>query len=137
MEWTWKKILITMGVFVGIIVLPIYLCSNGMMDYYQVRIDRDPNTNFSRWLQIKSADTCYNTMRPERSVEYYRRFLERYPTDERRPHAKFRLALSLEGAGRNADAIRAFEEFATEYPSHPDRAEADKSIDRIKYIKPK
>ena len=136
MEWGWKKILGTMGVFVGIIVLPIWLCSNGMMDYYQKRIDRDPNTNFSKWLQMKSADTCFSTMRPERAVDYYRRFLERYPTDERRPHAKFRVASALEDAGRNADAIRAYEEFLTEYPAHSDAVEANKAIDRIKYIKP-
>jgi outer membrane protein assembly factor BamD (BamD/ComL family) len=137
MEWGWKKILTTMGVFVFIIVMPVVLCSNGCMDYYQKRIDRDPNTDFSKWLQIKSADTCYTTMRPERAVDYYRRFLERYPTDERRPHAKFRMAAALEDAGRNADAIRAYEEFGTEYPTHADKVEADKAIDRIKYIKPK
>jgi outer membrane protein assembly factor BamD (BamD/ComL family) len=137
MEWTWKKILTTLGVFIGVFVLPFYLCSNGMMDYYQKRIDRDPNTNFSKWLQIKSADVCYATMRPERSVDYYRRFLERYPNDERRPYAKLRLGLSLEGASRDQDAIRVFEEFLTEYPNHPDKEEANKSVDRIKYVKPK
>jgi tetratricopeptide (TPR) repeat protein len=137
MEWTMKKIIITTSIFVGLIVLPFILCSNGMMDYYQKRIDRDPNTGFSKWLQIKSADVCYTTMRPERAVDYYRRFLERYPTDERRPHAKLRLGLSLEGAGRNADAIRVFEEYMTEYPDREDRQDAANSIDRIKYVKPK
>lgn len=137
MEWTWKKIGITMGIFIGVIVLPFYLCSNGMMDSYQRRIDRDPNTNFSKWLQIKSADVCYSSMRPERAVDYYRRFLERYPTDERRPHAKLRYGLALEGAGRNADALRVFEEYLKEYPDREDRKDAEQSIDRIKYVKPK
>lgn len=136
MEWSWKKILITLGTFVGIIVLPIYLCSNGMMDYYQKRIDREPNTNFNKWLQIASADVCYKTMRPELSAEYYRRFRDRYKDDPRRPYAFLRYAKSLEDCGRNADAIEEYKRYMEEYPEREDSKEAFNGIDRIKYVKP-
>jgi tetratricopeptide (TPR) repeat protein len=137
MEFTWKKLLVICGIFVGLIVLPVWLCSNPMMESYQKRIDRNPNTNFSKWLQMASADVCYKTMRPEMAVDYYRRFYERYKEDPRRPKALLYYAKSLDECNRNADAIKAFEEYIRLYPDREDKKEAVAGIDRIKYMKPK
>ncbi|HXG62129.1 MAG TPA: tetratricopeptide repeat protein [Planctomycetota bacterium] len=136
MEWGWKKTLGVCIAFVLLVVLPIFLLSNPMMDAYQRKIDRNPNSDFSRWLQLATADACYRTMRAERAADYYRRFLERYREDPRRPYALLRYGMSLEEAGRNADAIAAYEQFLTEYPDRPERADAHAGIERIRYIKP-
>lgn len=136
MEWSWKKTLGACVAFILLVVLPIFLVSNPMMDDYQRRIDRNPNSDFSRWLQFASANVCYRTLRPERAAEYYRRFLERYREDPRRPLALLRYGQSLEEAGRNSDAIAVYEQFLTEYPDLPERAEAQAGIERIRYIKP-
>ena len=136
MEFTWKKILFIIALFMAFIVLPIFLCSNGMMEYYQTRIDREPNTNFNKWLQMASADVCYKTMRPELAADYYRKFRDRYLTDERRPYAYLHYAMSLEDCNRNADAIAEYQRYTEDYPDREDKQDALKGIDRIKYVKP-
>src|SRR5262245_52047522 len=103
-KWTWKKTVAGVGVALTLLVgLSFFLVSNPMMDYYQRRIDRSPDDDSSRWLQIASADVCYATWRPERAADFYRRFLDRYREDLRRPYAFLRFALSMEECGRNAD----------------------------------
>lgn len=137
MEWTWKKML---GVVLGVVTLivgPIFMVSTPMMDYYQRRIDKNPQTPFSKWLQIKTADICSSTERPEKAAEYYRRFLERYREDERRPYALMKYAVSLEEANRNADAIAVYQQYIDEYPEREDKKKAEQGIDRIKYVKPR
>src|ERR1043166_10087164 len=88
MDFTWKKLLLILGIFMGIILLPVFLLSSMMMQYYQTKIDKDPDTNFHKWLQMATADACYKTMRPELAAEYYRKFRDRYLTDERRPRSE-------------------------------------------------
>jgi len=134
-KWTWKKTLAVCVVFLVLAVLPLFLLSNPMMDYYQRRIDRDPDRPSSCWLQLKTADVCSATMRPERAAEYYRRFLMRYRQDVRRPYALLRYGMSLEEAGRNADAIIVYEQILIEYPDREERDRAAAGIDRIKYVK--
>lgn len=136
MEFTWKKLLLTVGIFVGLIGLPVFLCSSSMMEVYQQRIDKDPDTDFNKWLLITCADLCYKTMRPELSAEYYRKFRDRHKSDPRRPHAYLRYAKSLEDCSRNADAIEEYRRYMEEYPEREDSKEAFNGIDRIKYVKP-
>lgn len=135
-NWTWKKTLAAVGVAAGTLgVASFFLVSNPMMDCYQRRIDRNPDGAFSRWLQIASADVCYATWRPERAAEYYRRFLDRYRQDLRRPYALLRYGRSMEESGRNADAIVVYEQILLQYPDRPEKEEAQVGIDRIKYVK--
>ena len=136
MDFTWKKLVGICLFFVIIILLPIFLCSNTMMTYYQKKIDAEPNTDNHKWLQLKMGDICFKTMRPEMSAEYYRKFRDNYKEDERRPYAYFRYARSLEDSDRNADAIAEFQRFIEEYPDRPEAKDAAIGIDRIKYTKP-
>lgn len=136
MEFTWKKLALIIGIFMFIIVLPVFLCSTMMMGTYQGWIDKEPNTNFHKWLQLTSADVCYKTMRPEMAAEYYRKFRDIYKDDERRPYAYLRYAQALEECNRNADSIAEYERYMQEYPDRDDKKEAEKGIDRIKYMKP-
>jgi len=136
MDFTWKKLLAIVIFFVALIVLPVFLCSSTMMSYYQTRIDREPNTDFNKWLLITSADICYKTMRPELSAEYYRKFRDLHKTDARRPYAFFRYAHSLEDCSRNADAIAEYQRFIEEYPNREEAPLCLMGIDRIRYIKP-
>ncbi len=133
-RWTWKKTLIALIVFLVLVALPVLLLSNPMMAVYQGHIDAHPRSNFSRWLQITSANVCFSTWRPERAVDSYQRFLDLYREDERRPFALLRLGLSLEGAGRNADAVVRYDQFLVEYPDRPERSEIQAGLARIRFV---
>jgi tetratricopeptide (TPR) repeat protein len=136
MKFTWKKVLLVSILFLAFVVLPIGLLSTGMMEHYQERIDRNPDTDFNKWLQMATADACSKTMRPEMAADYYRRFWERYPKDERRPVAYLHYAVALADSGRNADAIAAFQKYMDDYPEREDRKVAVAGIERIRFVKP-
>jgi hypothetical protein len=132
-----RKIGITLGIAIPLLlVIPTVLLSSPMMDYYQRRIDGDPQSGTSRWLQLTSADWCSRTWRPEMAATGYRRFYERYPGDIRRAHALLRYAQSLEDAGRNADAKDIYSKYVTEYPDLEDAQEARIGINRIEKCRP-
>lgn len=133
---TWKRLLLIMSFFLLLVVLPVSLLSNGMMEHCQSTIDREPNTPFNRWLQLATADACYRTFRPGMAADYYRRFWERYPTDERRPYAWLRYAQSLEDSARSADAISAYQKYINDYPDREDKNQAAAGIERIKFVRP-
>jgi len=116
-----------------LIVAPVFLLSSPMMDYYQRRIDQDPESESSRQLQLTSADWCSRTWRPEMAATGYRRFYERYSRDLRREYALLRYAQSLEECGRTADAKDTYEKYLIEYPDLPGAAEARIGINRIKF----
>jgi tetratricopeptide (TPR) repeat protein len=136
MEFTWKKLLLVLGSFIGLIVVPVFLCSSSMMERYQEKIDKEPNTKFHKWLGLATADVCYQTLRPEMAADYYRKFRDTYKDDERRPYACLRYARSLEDCSRNADAIAEYQRYIEEYPERGDTKEALSGIDRIRYVKP-
>jgi len=132
-----KKIGITLGIAVPLLlVVPTVLLSSPMMDYYQKRIDQNPQAESSRWLQMTSADWCSRTWRPEMAATGYRRFYERYPGDIRRSHALLRYAQSLEDAGRTADAKDMYSKYVTEYPDLEDAQDARIGINRIEKCRP-
>ena len=134
MEWSWKKTLIMLGILVGIIVLPFFLVSNTMMDWYHNKIDAEPESDTSKWLALQSADMCYRTFRPERAVDYYRKYVELYPEDPDRKYAILRYALALEECSRRADAIKVYKKAIEEYPDDLDMTkEARTGITRCMY----
>jgi tetratricopeptide (TPR) repeat protein len=137
MEFTWKKILGICLFFMAVVVGPIVLLSNPMMDYYQKKIDKNPNTDFSKWLLLTSANVCYKTNRPERAADYYRKYMELHPKDEKRAFTMLRYANCLDDCNRNQDAIEMYIKYMEEYPNREDVDEAKKGIDRCKYMKPK
>ena len=132
MEFTWKKVLITVLFFVSLIAGPVFLCSNMMMEYYQKKIDAEPQTGYHKWLQMASADLCYKTDRPEMAAEYYRKFRDNYKEDERRPRAALRYAQALEECNRNADAMAEYQRFLQEYPDRKEAAEAILGVERVR-----
>jgi hypothetical protein len=106
------------------------------MDYYQRRIDQDPESESSRWLQMTSADWCSRTWRPEMAATGYRRFYERYTRDIRRAHALLRYAQCLEDAGRTADAMDIYTKYVREYPDLEGVNDARIGINRIEKCRP-
>lgn len=135
MEWSWKKTFTLLGIFIVIVVTPCVLLSNRMCDWYQEQADKDPKSEFWKWMAITSANTCYRTGRPEKSADYYRRYLERYPEDEeQRPFVKLRWGKSLEDSKRGTEAIAVYESYEADYPDRPDAAEARNGITRIRYV---
>ncbi len=136
MEFTWRKMAAIALIVMGIIIIPIFLISNPMLDWYVARVNKNPNSGFSKWLLMNSAGTCYKTLRPERSAEMYFRYMELYPDDPERPFVLMRYAMSLEDSNQNANAIAAYQQFMNEYPDLPEKRDAEQAIDRIKYVKP-
>ena len=129
-----RKLLVAVLIALPIlIVAPVFLLSSPMMDYYQRRIDQDPESESSRSLQLTSADWCSRTWRPEMAATGYRRFYERYTRDLRREYALLRYAQSLEECGRTADAKDTYEKYLIEYPDLQGAAEARIGINRIKF----
>ena len=127
-----RKIFVSVAIALpALLLLAVFLLSTAMMDCYQRRIDRDPDTDFSRWLQMTSADWCSKTWRPEMAATGYRRYYERYTRDVRRAHALLRYAQSLEDAGRTADAKDIYRKYLTEYPDLESAAEARLGLNRI------
>lgn len=127
-----RKLKIGLLIAVPILVLvPAILLSTPMMDWIQRRIDRDPDTDSSRWLQMTSADWLSRTWRPEMAATGYRRYYERYTRDIRRSDALLRYAQTLEDCGRNADAIDQYKKYLIEYPDLEGRKDAEIGINRI------
>lgn len=127
-----RKLLVVACIALPIlVVVPVVLLSSPMMDYYQKRIDRNPESGFSRWLQMASADWCSRTWRPEMAATGYRRYYERYTRDVLRAHALLRYAQSLEDAGRTADAKDIYRKYLIEYPDLPGASDARIGINRI------
>lgn len=135
MEWTWKKTFLLLGIFIFIVVTPCILLSTGMCDWYQEKADEDVKSEFWKWMAMTSANTCFRTGRPEKSAEYYRRYLERYPDDkEERPFVLLRVGKSLEDDGRGHEAIAVYMAYEEEYSHRPDVQEARDGITRIRYV---
>ena len=114
-----------------LLLLTAFLLSSPMMDWYQKRIERNPGSDFSRDLQMTTADICMATWRPEMAATRYRLYYERYRQDLRRAHALLCYAQALEDAGRNADAIDIYRKYLAEYPDHEEKAEAEIGMNRI------
>jgi hypothetical protein len=128
----WATVL---GLFL-LAVVPAFLLSTPMMEYYQQRIDRDPMPESSRRFQLSVADWCDRTWRPERAATGYRLFYERYRQDVRRAHALLRYAQTLEAAGRTADATDIYQKYLAEYPDLEGKREAELGVSRIHNCRP-
>jgi len=115
-----------------LVVLAAFLLSSPVLAWTQQRIDRDPFTDSSRELQMITADVCLMTWRPEDAATRYRLYYERYTKDLRRAHALLRYAVSLEDAGRTADALEIYAKYLAEYPDHEEKAEAEIGTNRIR-----
>ena len=127
-----RRIFVSLAIAIpSLILITAFLLSSPTMDLLQSRIDKNPDPEFSRWLQLTTADLCASTWRPELAAPRYRTFYERYKTDLRRAHALFCYAQALEDAGRNADAIDIYRKYLAEYPDHEEKAEAEIGINRI------
>lgn len=129
-----RKILVALLILAPLaLVLPVALLSTPTMDAVQRRIDRNPDADSSKWLQITSADWLARTWRPEMAATGYRRFYERYTSDVRRAYALLRYAQTLEDCGRTADAKDIYEKYIVEYPDLEGAHDAKIGINRIKF----
>jgi len=127
-----RKLLLTAAIGIPmLLLLTTFLLSSPTMDWCQKRIDQDPGSDFSRDLEMFTADLCLATWRPEMAATRYRLYYERYTKDLRRAHALLSYAQALEDAGRNADAIDIYRKYLAEYPDHEEKAEAEIGMNRI------
>jgi len=128
-----RKLLLAAAIaLASLLVLTVFLLSSPVLAWTQKRIDRDPSSDFSRELQMLTADVCLMTWRPEDAATRYRLYYERYTKDLRRAHALLRYAVALEDAGRTADALDIYAKYLAEYPDHEEKAEAEIGVNRIK-----
>ena len=143
MEFGWKKILLIVGIVLGPPVIFMILLSNPMMDTYYGWVKEDPMNEKSnwfdhKWLLMKTADTCYKTMRHEKSAFFYYEYLRLYPKDQKnRPHALLQYGHALSESNMNKDAITVYRQFMEEYPNRTEDCEAARAgIFHINYYKP-
>ena len=134
MEASTRRVAIWGSSAAALVILVLALVSNGMMGVYQRRIDAAPATGFHRWLQLRTADVCRATWRPDMAAERYRKFIQHYPEDPRRRAALLRFAGSLEEADKTADAIAVYQRFAVDYPDGEDSRQARDSVDRLRHL---
>jgi len=128
-----RKLLLAAAIALpSLIVLTAFLLSSPVLAWTQQQIDRNPSSGFSQELQMITADVCLMTWRPEDAATRYRLYYERYTKDVRRAHALLRYAVSLEDAGRTADALDIYTKYLAEYPDHEEKVEADFGVNRIK-----
>lgn len=137
----WKKLFLIVGLFILVLGTPVFLASNPMMDVYQGWIDEDPKSSFHKWLCLRSGDLCYRTLRPERSADFYKRFLDNNPDDERVPRVWLRYAMSLETCNKNQAATEQYELILDKYGDEGRFSEiadeARRGVLRTRYQKPK
>ena len=143
MDFGWKKMVALVTVVIGPFVLALILLSNGMMDTYYGWVKDDPRNEKSdwidhKWLLMATADTCYKTMREEKSALYYYEYMRLYPEDkENRPHALLRYGHALNESNKNKDALKVYRAFMEEYPEREEDCEAARQgIIHINYFKP-
>lgn len=128
-----RKLLLAAAIALpSLLVLTVFLLSSPVLAWTQKRIDRNPSSDFSRELQMVTADICLMTWRPEDAATRYRLYYERYTKDVHRAHALLRYAVSLEDAGRTADALDIYAKYLAEYPDHEEKAEAEFGVNRIR-----
>lgn len=137
----WKKILVFGCIPVVLVATPLILCSNPMIDYFQERIDKNPQTGFNEWLQFTICWVCMNTMRYDRAERGYQHYLANFEHDapgqeENYPFAFFQYAYAMESTEKWAEAREQYEAFMDAYPNHDLYDDAKKAIRRIKYTIP-
>lgn len=136
---TWKRTLIFVSIFIVIIGTPIFAISNPAMDIYMDRANEDPHSSTNKWLLLNMCGgICYKTMRPERSADAYRKYMEAYGVDD--PEYRFvwiRYANSLEDSNQNAAAEEQYL-LIQETPTMAEYwDEARKGVLRVRYQKRK
>ena len=143
MDFGWKKMVLLVAVVIGPFVLALILLSNGMMDTYYGWVKDDPKNEKSdwidhKWLLMATADTCYKTMREEKSAFYYYEYMRLYNDDKlNRPHALLRYGHALNESNNNKLAIQVYLQFCKEYPDRTKDVEsATQGIRHIRYFKP-
>ena len=118
MDWTWKKSLFIVAIFVAIIIMPFFLISDTMMDWYHEKIDAEPKSDNSKWMTLKTADICFDTYRYQRATKYYLKYLTNYPDDEQIPWIRFWHARSLEECLKYSEASTIFQKIRRDYPEN-------------------
>lgn len=140
---TWKRTLIFLGIFIVILGTPLVAITNPAMDFYMSRVEKEPKTSLNRWLLLNMCGgLCYKTMRPDRSADAYRKFLEVWgPDDPDYPFAWIRYAQSLEDSHQNQAAEEQYLLIQEIYGANPDMVEyteeARKGVLRVRYQKRK
>jgi len=121
----YKKLFAILGTVVGIIVLPVFLISGPMMGCYQSKIDENPNSESSKDWQFTLAKWCGSTGRQELAVDMYKKYIDRYKKDEKRPEAMFRRATCLRECERITEAKDQWRELVKAYPKDQFGIDAD------------
>lgn len=123
-----RKLFIVLGIIAILLASPFIFLSDGMMGWYQSRIDANPDSASAKDWQLRLAGICAKTGRPELAAEMYRKFVDRYEEDERRPETFIKLADCLDKAGERRAAIEALTTLYQEYPDTTWAEEANETL---------
>jgi hypothetical protein len=130
MDYSRRKIIAIIVTVLVVVFGPFIALGNGMMRYYQKKIDAAPEGDTPREWQLRLAKICDWTWRPLLANEMYRKFIDHYPKDPRRPDVMWRRANNFKEAGRdyNEQARDAFRELCTTYPDTTEGKTADRLL---------
>lgn len=91
--------------------------SNKLFERY---INENPSDERSKRLYFRIADNYSATLQLEKAIQYYEQLARLFPDYQDAPAALFNAAFLKVGIGDRAGAAKAFERYATQYPSQAD-----------------
>src|SRR5262245_66365403 len=101
-----KKVVLYILLPATLIFGPFFALSSTAMGCYQSSIDKNPNSESAKNWQIRLADICMRTLRPELAGEMYGKFCDRYPDDPRRAEIMWAQHLAYEEAEDKHSTIK-------------------------------
>jgi len=123
-----KKVILYVVLPASLIFGPLIAISSPSVGCYQKQIDKNPNSESSKKWQIRLADLCLKTMRPDMAAEMYGKFAARYVDDPRRPDALWYQAIAYQRNEQKAEAIATLVKLFKEHNGHHRRQDADDKL---------
>lgn len=130
-----KKYLVVIILIFVVILGPVFLFSNWGLGVVQYFVDKNPEGSAAPWFQYTLGKIYYLSMRPEKSVDALKLYVDRYDKnrDQRYWNARYFMGLSLEECERPREAANLFREYLEQCPREDvNRPEVKKEALRLR-----
>ena len=131
-----RKIIIIIVLIFLVIAGPSLVLSNLGLGIIQGFVDKNPKGSAAPWFQYNLGSIYYWTLRPEKAVDAFKTYNERYADrkDQRYWDAMYFRALSLDDAYKTRDAAELFMSYYFTCPrDDPNRPEVKKECIRLRH----
>jgi tetratricopeptide (TPR) repeat protein len=130
-----KIVIVVVSIFL-VVLGPTLLLSNFGLGLIQGIVDKNPKGSAAPWTQYNLGQIYYYTLRPEKAVEAFEIYNERYTEnkDQRYWDAMYFRALALDDAGKAYKAANLFQDYYYTCPREdPNRPEVKKECLRMRH----